>query len=120
MSYDIVKDVEKFLHSPDVKDFIVKIKRSPYQTNPYRTGKQATTIGVQYLYKFTNGYGASVIINPYSYGWDEGLWELAVIKWQGKDFHLCYDTPITDDVERYLTPEEVLELLDEIKELSMK
>ena len=33
----------------------------------------------QKIYKFPNGYGASVIKGPYSYGGPDGLWELAVL-----------------------------------------
>lgn len=62
---------------------------------------------------FANGYGASVIISPYSYGGDKGLYELAVFKGGS----LCYDTPITSDVEGYLTPDDVTRLLGQIEAL---
>ena len=64
-------------------------------------------------FKFPNGYGASVIKHFGSYGYEEDLFELAVLK-NGK---LCYDTEITNDVIGYLRNEEVLELLEKIKEL---
>lgn len=74
--------------------------------------------GIQRLYRFTgNDYGASVVQHPYSYGGDRGLWELAVIVWNGENFGLCYDTPITDDVLGYLTEEEVIDTLVKIKAL---
>ena len=69
--------------------------------------------GVHYHFYFDNGYGASVIRHEYSYGGDQGLWELAVL---AGDL-LCYDTEITDDVIGYLTEEEVEELLNRIKNL---
>ena len=31
--------------------------------------------GVQHVYEFPNGYGASVIKHDYSYGGKSGLWE---------------------------------------------
>ena len=62
---------------------------------------------------FPNGYTASVIIGPYSYGGDEGLYELAVM--HGGE--LCYLTPVTDDVVGHLTPEQVTELLAKIEAL---
>lgn len=69
--------------------------------------------GVQLIYKFPNGYGASVIKGPYTYGGDEDLWELAVFK----DRHLCYDTEITNDVIGYLNDDAVNSLLERIEAL---
>lgn len=71
----------------------------------------------QVLHRFENGYGASVIQGPYSYGGGEGLYELGVIVWEGEKYGLTYDTPITDDVLGYLTPEEVDEALSRIEAL---
>lgn len=75
--------------------------------------------GVQYMFKFDNGYGASVIRTPYSYGGRNGLWELAVCKYYEflDRWHICYNTPITDDVIGYLKDEDVMEYLKQIKEL---
>lgn len=69
--------------------------------------------GLQVLFDFPNGYTASVVRGPYTYGGDVGLWEVAVL------FHgdLCYDTPITDDVLGYLTQEEVQVALEQISKL---
>lgn len=64
----------------------------------------------QWKFKFDNGYGASVITGGIAYCNDEQPYELAVLK----DYELCYDTPITDDVIGYLTNDEVYELLDRI------
>lgn len=74
--------------------------------------------GVQKLYRFDNGYGASVIRHFGSYGYEKGLWELAVIHWEDEnEWHLCYDTPITDDVIGYLSEKEILIYLDQIEKL---
>lgn len=80
--------------------------------------------GVQKLYRFPNGYGASVVrfmINLHggrqlggSYGAEDGLWELAVLKWDGDDYDIDYDTPITDDVLGYLSDDDVRETLKQI------
>lgn len=63
-------------------------------------------MGVQRLYRYPNGFGASVIRGPYTYGGDEGLWELGVVRWHGEGddakFQLAYDTLITDDVVGHL------------------
>lgn len=73
--------------------------------------------GVSYIFRFDNDYGASVIKHCFSYGNEQDLWELAVIKWRGYDWDLVYDTPITDDVIGCLTDEDVRELLGRIKGL---
>ena|GEM_PF-882736 len=73
--------------------------------------------GQQMILRFPNDYGASIIRFAYSYGGSEGKFELAVIRWHGDNWSLCYDTPITDDVLGYLSPEEVLSTLSEIQAL---
>jgi len=75
--------------------------------------------GVQIAYRFDNGYGASVVRHSFSYGNENGLWELAVIRWKEDDFHLCYDTKITNDVLGRLTPEEVNATLTRIEKLEV-
>ena len=80
----------------------------PQEVKPHPLGMG----GTQELYRFANGYGASVVRFPGSYGWPD-LWELAVLR----DGHLCYDTPITDDVLGRLTREEVTAALTQIEEL---
>lgn len=61
-------------------------------------------------FKFPNGYEASVIRIPYSYGYERHLWELAVLY---KD-KLVY---ITADVIGDLTPREVHEKLKQTQAL---
>ena len=74
--------------------------------------------GVQYLFRFENYYGASVVKHSFSHGSAQDLWELAVIKFDKEyKWDLCYDTEITYDVEGYLTDENVRELLGRIKGL---
>ena len=70
--------------------------------------------GYQLVYKFDNGYGASVVKHNFSYGGRKGLYELAVLD---KDGGLCYDTPITEDVIGHLTMGEVDKILVEISYL---
>ena len=51
--------------------------------------------GVQKLYRFDNGYGASVVRSQYTYGGKEGLWELAVARYTGDgidDWEIDYTT----------------------------
>lgn len=80
--------------------------------------------GVQRLYRFENGYGASLVRHSGSYGGSKGLWEIAVIKWTdqyefGFPWDLCYSTPITKDVIGYLKEDQVNTILSFIKKLNM-
>jgi hypothetical protein len=70
--------------------------------------------GVQARMDFDNGFGVSVVCTPYTYGGDKGLYELAVF---GKDGHITYATPITDDVIGYLRPEDVTDVMEKIQQL---
>ena len=65
---------------------------------------------------FDNGYGASVIIGPHTYGGEDGLYELGVL---GKDKKLTYDTSVTDDVEGYLSEDDVTRLMEQIQNLEI-
>ena len=69
--------------------------------------------GVQARITFENGYGASVVKSPYTYGGDKGLYELAVFK----NGEITYATPITDDVIGYLRPEDVTDVMTKIQQL---
>jgi hypothetical protein len=69
--------------------------------------------GVQRLYTFDNGYEASVVRHPHSYGGDEGLWEAAVLL----NGSVCYSTPITDDILGWLNEADVDDVLARIEEL---
>ncbi len=73
--------------------------------------------GSQVIHKFENGYGASVVQHEFSYGSEDGLSELAVLKFDGDDWNLTYDTEITGDVIGYLTEEDVQDLLVRIEKL---
>ena len=81
-----------------------------------KTFKEAQDVieGEQKVYKFPNGYGASVICHSGSYGGPKGFWELAVL---GQDGDIDYDTPITNDVIGWLTIEEAVMKLNEIRGL---
>lgn len=69
--------------------------------------------GIQKVYNFPNGYGASVIQHEGSYGFEKGQWELAVLFME----ELCYSSPITDDVIGYLNEPQVDNLLEQIKQI---
>jgi hypothetical protein len=79
-----------------------------FNEHPNRLG------GVQAIIQFENGYGASVVCTPHTYGGDKGLYELAVL---GTDGHLTYDTPITSDVIGYLRDIDVTDVMEKIQQL---
>ena len=62
---------------------------------------------------FDNGYGASVISHKYSYGGDQGLFEIGVTHGS----QLCYSTPVTEDVIGYLDHAGVMDVLMQINAL---
>lgn len=79
---------------------------------PYRQDTGPMGDGIQYLFRFPNGYGASLINHSGSYGN-----ELAVIEWMGANYDLVYDTPVTGDVLGWLTPAQIESTLDAIAAL---
>lgn len=93
--------------------------------------RNSTTInsaydGIQRIYHFNNGYGASVICHSGSYGGREGLYELAAINWPEpivehdySHFRIAHVPEIikTDTVVGWLTESDVEALLEKIKAL---
>jgi hypothetical protein len=70
--------------------------------------------GVQSSIQFDNGYGASVVSTPFTYGGAASLYELAVLD---KDGSLTYSTPITSDVIGWLDETQVSDYFRQIQEL---
>lgn len=68
----------------------------------------------QTLYKFPNGFGASVIFHNGSYGYEQGLCEIGVIDWLGDKWMLTYSTSVTDDVIGFLDSEQRDRTLEDI------
>lgn len=91
---------------------IKKMKFSDLNFQPHSIGT-----GVQAIQFFDNGYGVSVVKIPGSYGYEDGLYELAVIHGDEENYEICYDTPISDDVLGYQTPEQIEQLLEKVESL---
>lgn len=74
--------------------------------------------GVAARMDFLNGYTASVVIGPGTYGASEGLYELAVMH----DGRLVYDTEVTPDgdVLGWLNRGDVTLLLNRISALPLR
>ena len=68
--------------------------------------------GVMTREHFDNGYGVSVVMTPYTYGGDKGLYELAVFK----DGEIHYDNKVANgDVIGYLRPEDITDAMNLIQ-----
>lgn len=68
--------------------------------------------GVHARMDFDNGYGVSVVMTPYTYGGDRGLYELAVFK----DGEIHYDNKVANgDVVGYLRPEDITDAMNLIQ-----
>ena len=86
---------------------VVTFQELIFQSHPIGMGKQC-------IVQYPNGYGASIVQGPHTYGGPNGLYELAVF---GKNGEITYDTPITNDVLGHLSEEEVEKILTNIKNL---
>jgi hypothetical protein len=86
---------------------VVTFQELEFQLHPMGMGKQC-------IVQYSNGYGASIVQGPHTYGGKDGLYELAVF---GKDGEITYDTTITNDVLGYLSEAEVEKTLLDIKNL---
>ena len=73
--------------------------------------------GVQAKHFFDNGYGVSVVKFPYSYGYEERLYEVAILKGVAEKWEICYDTVITNDVIGYQSVEDIDNLLSQVESL---
>lgn len=105
---EMMKQVKTPLKYEGFKKY--KIKNTGYMWNDQQ----------QWVFKFENNYGASVIKHFGSYGFEDDLFELAVIYFDDGDiYELCYDTPITENVIGYLTNDDVIEYLKQIKNLKL-
>ena len=98
------------------------------------TRLDGTSSGIrqQYIFAFDNGYGASVVKcndTISSYGVEEDLWELALLKEVENDYpessiayeddmhtlEIAYEPIVSFDVIGYMTDAEVNEILERIK-----
>lgn len=82
-----------------------------------KAGPRLYQDGIQLVFRFPNGFGASVIEGEGSYGV-----ELAVLSWEtpatsNDEYDLTYTTPVTGDVEGHLDAERLADLLNQIQAL---
>lgn len=103
LSANVSKDeevVKDFIRHPLFKDFFIR------EAGVFAPETECYRFSVP-------GHGdmeVSVIRSSMTYGGDEGLFELAMLR----DDKCCYDTCITDDVLGWLEVEDVLEILEKV------
>ena len=73
--------------------------------------------GVLARHFFPNGYGVSVVRFPGSYGYEQDLYEVAVIQGNEDNYDLCYDTTVTDDVMGHRDEVDVENIMEEVQAL---
>ena len=64
--------------------------------------------------EFENGYSVSVIFGEQFYSNGIDTYEVAIIK----DNHVCFDTPLTNNVLAYQNENEVTEIMRKVQELN--
>jgi len=70
------------------------------------------TGSIHWYEEFENGYAVSVVAGPNTYGGDQGLFELAVMK----DGEIHYNNPVSrGDVRGYLNKDEVNDLVETVE-----
>ena len=79
----------------------------------FKSNPMGEEYGIVSRTEFDNGYEVSVVKSKYTYGGDNGLYELAIFK----NGEICYDTPITNDVIGYLRPIDVTDVMEKIQKL---
>ena len=83
-------------------------------------GDPNSRAGVQAIATYPNGYGVSVVRFDGSYGYEQGLYEVAVIEVRGDGWRLTYDTPVTDDVIGHCREEDVTGIMKQVSALPAK
>ena len=73
--------------------------------------------GIQAVHFFPNGYGVSVVRFPGSYGFQDDLYEVAILQGTPDKYELCYDTPITEDVLGHQDETDINNILNEVQTL---
>jgi hypothetical protein len=76
-------------------------------------------MGEHTFHIYDNYYGVSVVRGPHTYGGKNGLYELAVVYMTPEDKYnqLVYDTPVTNDIMGYLTPDNVTDIMAQVEAL---
>ncbi|MGI6607539.1 MAG: hypothetical protein ACOX1F_00970 [Erysipelotrichaceae bacterium] len=84
----------------------------------YQTIRLITDGEIKYAFRFENDYGAVVVKNRYSFGYDDDLFEMCLL-YKGQMMNNTFiksNKKVNSVSMGYLTNDEVLEILEQIKE----
>ena len=96
----------------------LKAEGTPLNYKGFEEYKVISKLPGQWRFRFDNDYGASIIKHWGSYGYEDDLFELAVLHFdKNGNSEITYNTPITDDVIGYLSNNDVIRYLNKIKNL---
>lgn len=70
--------------------------------------------GIHAVQFFSNGYGVSVVRFPGSYGFEDNLYEIAVIQGDAEHWEICYDTAVADDILGHRDERDVEIIMEEV------
>ena len=93
----------------------MKFSDLQFNTHPSFPGDSCDHIHA--LTFFPNGYGVSVVRFSGSYGYEQGLYEVAVLQGTVDSYDLCYDTEVADDVIGYCDEQIVENIIKQVKSL---
>lgn len=82
--------------------------------NKYIIDFNSINNGMQIVFRFNNNYGISVVSHSFSYGTDDGKFEIAIIEFNSeddRDWNITYNTHITDDVLGYQSKGDVMNIV---------
>jgi hypothetical protein len=85
--------------------------------NKYIVDLNAINHGMGVVFRFDNEYGISLVCHSFSYGNKNDEFEIAIIKFNSEDnknWNICYDTDITNDVLGYQSKEDVIEIIQKV------
>lgn len=111
---DLYKTVEKdFFWNSEDKNFNLQIDDD---LRKYLMVRKEKAHGIQYIFAFNNNFGLSVIKAPFTYGYDEDMWECAMLQLIGNKYGLYYCELTDNDVIGYMADYRVNNLLRKVKE----
>lgn len=112
----LYKTMEKdFFWNSEDKNFNLQIDED---LKKYMMVRREKAHGIQYVFAFSNNFGLSVMKTPFTYGYDEDMWECAMLQYIENiyKYELFYCELTNNDVLGYMSDERINRLLRQVKE----